>query len=238
MEAEKSARKMSCVENATHPGTRKLIMVTSHSPPLPQQHPQCQYLRKHANITQPIDVSSFVHDSSAIAIEFYTGHHFFPSISPLHLLLLLLLATQSGLVTRDDAAAALQQARRRKPAHWVAPAIKDTSKLLLQFQLVSRRKEGVDPLVHRKVNCQCEFVYERAIRANISKVGLGCTKHQARQPRCKDDNPQISCSKAFNQIYAFMNLSVITQKKKYVNNVHMYKTQPRLARILDQDKLP
>ena len=68
-------------------------MVTSQSPPLPQPHPQCQYLRKHANITQqPISVSSFMHDSSAIAIEFYTGHHF-SSISPLHLLLLLLLAT-------------------------------------------------------------------------------------------------------------------------------------------------
>ena len=32
---------------------------------------------KHANITQLIDVSSFMHDSSAIAIEYYAGHHFF-----------------------------------------------------------------------------------------------------------------------------------------------------------------
>ena len=67
-------------------------MVTSQPPPLPQRHPQCQYLRKHAYITQPIDVSSFIHDSSAIGIEFSAGHHF-SSISPLHLLLLLLLAT-------------------------------------------------------------------------------------------------------------------------------------------------
>ena len=72
------------IENATHPGTRrKLIMVTSLSPlPLPHQPPHCQYLRKHANITQPINISSSMHDSSAIAIYFYAFHHFFPSPSP------------------------------------------------------------------------------------------------------------------------------------------------------------
>ena len=93
MEAQQSARKMSHVQNETHPGTRrKLIMVTSQSPPLPQRHPQCQYLQNMPTLRSSL---MFLH-SCMILLQLLLNIMLviiFSSISPLHLLLLLLLAT-------------------------------------------------------------------------------------------------------------------------------------------------
>ena len=238
------------------PGTRrKLIMVTSRSLPLPQQYPHCQYLRKHTNITQPIAISS-----SSCMILLQQCHwilrlsSFLPSPPPSHHYISF---SSSSSPPRVDSSPGMTLPRPfnsreegSPPTGWRLQVFLCRYQKYFYVDIKTdfpqqsrRRKERVKPFSIGQLVVSVSWSLQKrgAITANISKVGVVCTKHQARQPRCKDYNSKSSCSKASNQIYTpSISQSTTKRGKNMLNSVsvHMYKTYSRPAQILDQDKLP